>query len=337
MLGEPTCIVYPWCKTSLFSPIFLYFWAIHVFASLYLCIYTASSAHVNKPFSIHNTCPQTSITSQPGDLLLHLQDLSFNAANDIVLYVFVFRSIPVILASYFAITWFSVVDRSTRFSQPFANIYNKSADANDSILRDYLWGIPGLVTINAFSNGHYKVFWFSLLDLLSPVFPILVDGLFLVTNTGEKIVFTIVHVTFYFVLAYLGIYLLALPIADYVSLFYASHLLNDSNKESPESDGLLEGKTYMLGFYVGVDGRRHWGLERTDLAEVEFVSLKDFWREKEREMVERERIERERLERESEEWEMVEIEVRGVERQRAERTWVEEVGNEARPAMRGAT
>ncbi|CZR61411.1 uncharacterized protein PAC_11307 [Phialocephala subalpina] len=388
--GDTTCTVYPWSKTSLFRPIFIYFWAILIVASLCLCLYTASSSRVSKPFTIHNTwwkylpnsgfnansttnsstlSPQTNITSQPGDLLLHLQDLSFNAANDLVLYVFVFRSIPVILASYFAITWFSAVDRSTRFSQPFADMYNKSASADDSILLKYLWGMPGLVTIDAFSNGHYKVFWFSLLDLLSPIFPILVGGLFVITNTGEKIVFTIVPVTFYFVLAYLAIYLLTLPfiwprrnrrllrwhnsIADYVSLFYASHLLNDTDKEHPEKDTFdisskdvterhlysrvfLEDKRYGMGFYKGVDGRRHWGLERVDFADVEFVGLRDWVREKDREKVEGERVERERVEMEREEWEMVEMEARRAERQIVERAWVEEVVNGGGPATREA-
>jgi len=238
-----------------------------------------------------------------------MSSLNFNAANDLVLYVFVFRSILTILSSYFAIAWFSAVDQSTRFSQPFRNMYGREVNATDSILLDYMWGLPGLVTFNAFSNGHYKVAWFSLLDLASPIFPILVGGLFTITNTGELIVFAIVPVTFYFVLASLSIYLFTLPlalpgrnrallrrhssIADYVSLFYASHLLNDTDSEHPESDTLnisgkdvtqrhlesrifLEEKKYTMGFYIGVDGLRHWGLERCDLGDVEFKTWPEF-------------------------------------------------------------
>jgi hypothetical protein len=189
------------------------------------------------------------------------------------------------------------------------------ATATESILLDYMWGLPGLVTFDAFSNSHYKVAWFSLLDLASPIFPILVGGLFTITNTGELIVFTIVPVTFYFVLAYLFIYLCTLPlvlpgpnrrllrlhfsIADYASLFYASRLLNDTNPEHPELDTLdiseknvtkrhlesrifLEEKKYRMGFYTGVDGERHWGLERSDLAQVDFMTWQEFEGERKR-------------------------------------------------------
>jgi hypothetical protein len=193
----------------------------------------------------------------------------------------------------------------------------KEATATESILLDYMWGLPGLVTFNAFSNAHYKVAWFSLLDLASPIFPILVGGLFTITNTGELIVFTIVPVTFYFVMAYLAIYLFTLPfvpphakrrllrfhfsIADYASLFYASQLLNQTNAQHPESDTLdisgknvtkrhleskifLEDKKYAVGFYTGTDGQRHWGLERSDLADVQFMTWQEFQAEGRRSM-----------------------------------------------------
>ncbi|KUJ19266.1 uncharacterized protein LY89DRAFT_667247 [Mollisia scopiformis] len=346
---ETTCTVYPWLKNSLFRPWAVLVWAIPVLASLCLCIYTASSNRVNEGFTVHNTwwsyfpeldtptnttsnsttsfntTLQTNITSQPGDLLLHLPGLNINAANDLVLYIFAFRTIPTVFASYFALTWFSAVDKSTRFSQPFANMYSHPASASETVLLDYLWGPPGIVTINAFQAGHYKVFWFSLLDLLSPIFPILVAGLFTITNTGELIVVAIIPVTFYFVLSFLAIYLLTLPfvwprtnrrllrwhasIADYVSLFYASRLLNNTrgngigaaineeDGEKVEKDALdisgkeitsrhlyskifLEEKEYSMGFYEGIDGRRHWGLDRVDLAEVEFVSWRDWEKER---------------------------------------------------------
>jgi hypothetical protein len=183
---EPYCTIYPWTKNSLFNSWTVFFWAVSVFSSLCTCIYTASSSRVNEGFTMHNTwwkaiphfsnststnptnstsTVQTNDTSQPGDLLLDLSNLNYNAANDLVLYVFVFRALLVILASYFAVAWFSAVDRSTRFSQPFANMYNKEASSTDSVLLDYMWGLPGLVTFNALTNGHGKVAWFSLLDL----------------------------------------------------------------------------------------------------------------------------------------------------------------------------
>lgn len=328
--GDQRCSVDPWAKNAIFAPWAVFSWGVLILAAFCICAYTASSKRVYEGFTVHNTwwkfvpslsinsttsanltnIPQLNITSQPGDLLLDLGNLNFSPANDLVLYVVVFRSLLVIFASYFALAWFSSVDQSTRLSQPFANMYKKEATATESILLNYLWGLPGLVTYEAFSKSHYKVAWFSILDLASPIFPILVGGLFTITNTGELIVFTIVPVTFYFVLAYVAIYLFTLPfvfpgrsrrllrfnfsIADYVSIFYASQLLNDTNPANPESDTLdisantvtsrqhlysrifLEEKKYMMGFYTGTDGESHWGLERSDLADVEFVTSEEF-------------------------------------------------------------
>ena len=330
--NEQRCTIYPWTKNSVFAPWTIYAWGVLLSASVVICVYTAASNRVQKGFTIHNTwwkpfqlsnstsnnssstttLSQMNDTSPPGDLLLHLATLNFSPANDLVLYVFVFRSILVIFASYFTVAWFSTVDQSTRFSQPFANMYKEKeegATATESILLDYLWGLPGLVTYDAFSNSHYKVAWFSILDLASPIFPILVGGIFTITNTGELIVFTIVPVAFYFVLAYLAVYLVTMffvfpgrgrrllrfhfSIADYASLFYASHLLNDTDLEHPEKDTLdisgknvtsrhlysrifLEEKKYKMGFYVGIDKQWHWGLERADLGDVEFVTWREF-------------------------------------------------------------
>jgi hypothetical protein len=332
----------------------LFFWIVPIVGGICLCIYTSSSSHVNKVFSVHNTwwsyvdldspsfntttptnsssnpfnvTLQTNITSQPGDLLLHLPGLNFNPANDLVLYIFVFRSIPTIFSSYFALNWLSAVDRSMRFSQPFANMHKRPASATDSILLSYLWGTPGVVTIDALTAGHYKVFWFSLLDLVSPVFPILVAGLFTITNTGENILLQIIPVTFYFVLSILIIYLCTLPfiwpglnrrslryhvsVADYASLFYASRLLNDRSENSVfdisakevtsrhlYSRVFLEENMYKVGFYVGVDSKWHWGIEKVeeDGKGVQFLRWRVWngqwkdWRGREKKRLDRERM-----------------------------------------------
>jgi hypothetical protein len=42
----------------------------------------------------------------------------------------------------------------------------------------------------------------------------------------------------------------------------------------------LEEKKYKMGFYVGIDKQWHWGLERADLGDVEFVTWREFQQQK---------------------------------------------------------
>jgi hypothetical protein len=105
----------------------------------------------------------------------------------------------IMLSPFLALAWFNAVDQIIRFSQPFANTYNKLASASDSILLDYLWGPPVLTTFRAIINRHYKVAWFSLINLASPTFPILVVGMLTATTDGERIYISISPVIFYLI------------------------------------------------------------------------------------------------------------------------------------------
>lgn len=144
-----------------------------------------------------------------------------------------------------------------------------------------------MTTAKALTNGYYKVAWFSPFNLASPVFPIIVGGLFTIV--------TITPVIFYLVLSFLVIYLISLPlawpgrdrrllrwhncIADYASLFYTSYLLHDPQSQldisAPnvtqrhlESRVFLQDRLYTTGWYNGVDGECHFGLDEAYLGET---------------------------------------------------------------------
>jgi hypothetical protein len=96
---------------------------------------------VTRGFSIANRTPANSTEFSTYNLTSSGRDLifaNFDPGNDILWALFIFRTILVILASYFGVGWMSAIDQSIRFSQPFANMYKKHAKAEDSILLDYL-------------------------------------------------------------------------------------------------------------------------------------------------------------------------------------------------------
>lgn len=243
-------------------------------------------------FSHNDSAPIASanITSEPSARVDIIGSFRPNSPNDLGLYILVFRTLTVALASMFAVGVMENIDLAIRFSQPFANMYRKDASASQSLLLNYLWGIPGAVTVEALKNKHWKVAWFSLLNLVSPFFPILVGGLFTITNTGPRISFKVDASSFYFVFGYLVTYTCSLPfvwprtnrrlprfcrsIADVMSLFYASVLLTspelDISKQNDEQLHLssrlfLQEGRFQAGIFTGVDGAKHFGVDYAQL------------------------------------------------------------------------
>ncbi|ORY04972.1 hypothetical protein BCR34DRAFT_53491 [Clohesyomyces aquaticus] len=216
-----------------------------------------------------------------------------DAATDLALYIFVFRNVLVYFASLFAMGVMERIDLGTRFSQPFANMYRKDATVSETLLLDYLWGIPGAVTVEALKKGHWKVAWISFLNLLSPIFPVLVGGLFVMTNTGPRIVFKVDESSFYCVFAFLVVYAITLPmmwplqnrklprycasIVDVMLLFWASKVMTDPaldisgknvEKKHLESKLLLkelERERFQLGLFTGADGKKHFGVDYKEI------------------------------------------------------------------------
>ncbi|KAF8856929.1 hypothetical protein BDZ45DRAFT_691403 [Acephala macrosclerotiorum] len=288
------CKRYPWDRIFLYQLWTVYFWVPFVLSTIILCIYGIASGVVKRGFNIPAHTPFTNsstpgpftynITTDGGDVVF----ANFDPGNNVLWVIFIFRTVIVILSSYLAVVWFDGVDKGMRFMQPFKNMYNAPATADDSILLDYLWDTPGLITIKAVMNKHYKVAWFSFITFFSHSFPVIAGGLFTITNTGKRIYFSITPITFYLAFAYLIIYGISIPIAwpgrnrrlmrwhdsmaDYVSLFYASYLIHDPNskldisapdvtKRHLEYRVFLEEKKYSVGLYNGYDGKSHFGMD----------------------------------------------------------------------------
>ncbi|OCL05904.1 hypothetical protein AOQ84DRAFT_390563 [Glonium stellatum] len=293
--------LYPYSRNPVFAPVLLYFWFVIILASICLCIYTLAAGQVRNGFSLENTWyrsfPHANGTIMaPGQLNItsttpfdNIGSFAPDPAHDLILYILVFRSLPTFFASFFAVGFMNSIDQSHRLSQPFANMFAGPATASSSILLDYLWGIPGAVTISALQASHYDVALFSAINMLSPAFPILVGGLFTITNTGTTIRFTYDMFSFSLVFAYLLVYLFTLPfawprqnrrllrfqysIADLMSMCYASVLLRDPALDLGRQDMRKEylrarlvkqeeeGVRYTTGLYTGVDGEMHFGFD----------------------------------------------------------------------------
>jgi hypothetical protein len=317
---------HPHSKNSFYAPWAVWFWWSLSLVSIGVCIYAIFRGAINSGFRIANTWgmhlpivhspngsyPLTNTTFDPSDTNTPIfTNITFNGVfedpkNDLVLYVFVFRNLLVFFASMFAIGFLQVVDIGHRFSQPFANMARSDTSATESLLLNYVWGTPGVVTFDALKNHHWRVAWFSSLNLISPLFPILVAGLFTITDTGSWIVFDIHKTSFYFVLAYLVLYTSTLPfawpgrdrrlprvftsIADLMSLCYSSHVLRNpaldisrANVTQRHLDArlFLQEETYRVGLYTGSDHKTHFGFDtaylRDDGSTVAHVSSLREW------------------------------------------------------------
>jgi hypothetical protein len=76
-----------------------------------------------------------------------------------------------------------------------------------------LWGITRLPIIQALVNKHWVVAWISFIYFFSPTFPVFVGGIFVITNTGKRVYFSITPAMFYLAFAYLVIYDISVPLA----------------------------------------------------------------------------------------------------------------------------
>ena len=243
------------------------------------------------------------ITSKPwGTGLLEVGIFQSGTSRGLTFYIFFFRVVLVFLASSFAVIWMESTDLGIRLSEPFANMHRKAASVSNSLTLDYLWGISIDVTIQAIKNQQWKVAWFSFLGQISTIFPVLVGGLFTMTNTGDHIVFNVHGSPFYLVFAFLIVFALSLPfawprakrrlprdcssIADLMSLFYASKIMENGaldisgknvEKKHLDSRLFLQEETFQAGLFVGVDGKMHFGVDyhrlRMDGQEIEHVGM----------------------------------------------------------------
>ncbi|KAF2823719.1 hypothetical protein CC86DRAFT_384275 [Ophiobolus disseminans] len=216
----------------------------------------------------------------------YLTSLSGNAVNVVA------RIILVGVASVISGVWIVNLDLQMRISQPFVNMYKEDTSVDDSLLLDYLWGLPGAVTYAALANKHWIVAWFSVLSLVGPTFPVLVagfviiekeeddnkqvifngnyNGLSLSLMIGFLIAFWISLVIAFFSRQHRRLPRRCLSLADIMSFFYASKIMQNraldissktATKRHLESRLFLQEQRFQTGLFTGVDGKRHFGVD----------------------------------------------------------------------------
>jgi hypothetical protein len=190
------------------------------------------------------------------------------------------------VSNLFALGTMQLFDTGIRFTQPFASSYRVEASLEETLLLDYVWGMPGVVTVDAMRNGHWKVAWFSFTSMVGPLFPVLVANMLSPIISEDRIIFKGGEAIFYTVFCFLLAYFLTLPfawpgrnrrlprmchsIADFMSLFFASSIMSNKSLDLSDANAgkrLLESKLFVqqgrfeTGLYTGADGTKHFGLD----------------------------------------------------------------------------
>ena len=205
---------------------------------------------------------------------------------------FLYSFLPSLIGMILFLLW-QPIDLYFRALQPFASLAKPhGAIAEESLLLDYLGGLPFEVSIRAALAGHFKVAWLSFVSLISITLPILGGGIFTAQFVVSKqdvlmracmpayyalIVFTIIYALSFLVIwptrkRYLPHDIRTL--ADLISFVYQSPLLGDPAFRGPWTKidlvtrllGVPPGETmkvrYGFGVYMGRDGKEHLGVDR---------------------------------------------------------------------------
>jgi hypothetical protein len=251
----------------------------------------------------------------------------------VLLWALMFRSAPTYAAGLFTSTIITWIDLNMRFMQPFRNMFGKGpektfrqrsrdwlgwwrpkpasseekrtpATAAESILLAYITVSPLQVPLSAWEKGHFKVCIYSTLNTLSPLFPIFVGGLLVVTpNEANN------RVNFQFSLsAYIGmmvslvLYSILLPmsmpgayrllprqlysLADLMAMCHQSkfmaspdlditHKKQTPSKQHMEARLLLSEDRFLFGVYRGLDKQGHIGFDIAWAKDPDPEDLKD--------------------------------------------------------------
>lgn len=199
------------------------------------------------------------------------------------LLVFIF--LPTLLAGLL-VGFITDVNIEKRFVQSFAAMYGSPGPASETILLEYLTVLPLLVPLQAIQNGHWQVAWFSLLHLVSPVFPILVGGSVTLTGTGTDAILHFGMPSFSAVFIFLNVSAISMYFArptdnrllprdfnrlmDLIPMCHASKFLwrpdfdisdPGATREHMVARIFLREDKYRLGVYEGVDGMNHIGFD----------------------------------------------------------------------------
>ena len=207
---------------------------------------------------------------------------------------FVYSFVPSLIGMILFLLW-QPIDAYFRALQPFANLSStRGTTAEQSLLLDYPSKLPFEITIKAALAGHYKVAWISWITLLSSTFPILAGGAFTAQffPRTQDVRMAACLPAFEALVVFIIIYSLSfliiwpthkrhlphniLTLADLISFFYQSPLLNDDAFRDPRSkldlvtrllaspsDSEKARPKYAFGVYFGRDGdREHLGIDR---------------------------------------------------------------------------
>ncbi|KAK6580572.1 hypothetical protein PZA11_006808 [Diplocarpon coronariae] len=210
---------------------------------------------------------------------------------------FLYSFVPSTIGMFIYLS-FQPIDMALRKLQPWAELGKPAgASAERSLLLDYPARLPISCSVQAFTNGHYRVAILSLLSTLFLLIPILAGGLFFPLTTPANVVRMIPNLSsFYIILTLLCLYLLALLLllphrqlmylphgvdclAEIFSFVYGSQILSDSAFQKLKSrtdlvtrlTGARQGwpptergerNQFAFGVYSGRAGGECLGIER---------------------------------------------------------------------------
>jgi hypothetical protein len=149
----------------------------------------------------------------------------------------------VFASSLFVVGTMQAIDIGVRFTKTFASTYKVNASIEESLLLDYLWGTPGVVSIDAIRSKHWKVAWFPFTSLMEHFSPVLTANMLTPVITEKEMTFKCGETIFYTASGFL--------VACFISLLFAwprTHQLLPQfrcssimlNEALDLSDGVLE-------------------------------------------------------------------------------------------------
>ncbi|CAG8232270.1 unnamed protein product [Penicillium salamii] len=207
-------------------------------------------------------------------------------ANIALVQEILFAFLPALLFNIFSMEAYAAA-YFYRLLQPIANMENP-VSAEETVLLDYVGRNAASATLTAAMNKHWRVAWFSLLSIISPLPFVLIAGAFTAQETSTGWHVTVAPGNFYTLFALLIIHCISLvlyrpppeyrtlimipTLAELLTLCYDSQML-DGNEFSVQdasdreihlvSKVHLAKRKYQFGLYMGRDGRRHLGFDAT--------------------------------------------------------------------------
>ncbi|KAJ9612314.1 hypothetical protein H2200_003911 [Cladophialophora chaetospira] len=308
------CVQYPYQHMPFVSTPAVVVHGALVFASLAILVVSLCLSHWTNGFSVLNTLGvngtsyvhsnSTNTSHATGNtttgnqtlnsdeiFFLNIEGLSLDKHHNLWVYVFLFRALPTVFASFFVNTLVDALDYSHRFVQPFLAMRQHGGGLPDeTVLLTYTTASSLEVPTRALNAGHYKVAYFSLLFNMAALFPIYVASLYTIVNTGDRVYFTYSHFSLSSVILYLVIFTITLflfcrgshrlmplnnyNLAEMVAMCRASYFAT-----SPDLDNNIPGATqgymydrirlrlcnlqdrFMFGYCLGTDGKGHVGFD----------------------------------------------------------------------------